>query len=306
MNYLIQPIDFFDHNGASMQIHSLRTYYWVNRLGSFRKAAEVLNISQPTVSARIRGLEEELGVPLMLRDAGLSLTPQGEELLNYARQVLRLTDDLSFQNGPQSRVARLRLGANGPVAATWLMALVDHMEARHPALRLEIEVNQSATLLKHLATGQLDLGFLSTDTTHPDLKLAPLGQFAMIWVGSPRRYGPTLDNDALSRSPIIGYNWESPIHDSTRVPAYGPGRHRRFTHSDSLFMMIRLAVNGMGLALVPELAVLQELENGQLTRIGVERPPSPLKVSAAYRRESLSTSAQDALTFAGNAMLSKS
>ena len=61
-----------------MQIHSLRTFYWVNRLGSFRKAAEALNISQPSVSARIRGLEEELGVTLMLRDAGLSLTPRAQ------------------------------------------------------------------------------------------------------------------------------------------------------------------------------------------------------------------------------------
>ena len=285
-----------------MQIHSLRTFYWVNRLGSFRKAAEALNISQPSVSARIRGLEEELGVTLMLRDAGLSLTPQGAELLDYARQVLRLTDDLSFQNAPQSRATRLRLGANGPVAATWLMALVDHMEARHPALRLEIEVNQSATLLRHLTTGQLDLAFLSTDTAQPELKLAPVGQFPMIWVGAPSRYGGKLDDEALSRSPIIGYNWDSPIHDSTRTPAFGADRHHRFTHSDSLFMMIRLAVNGMGLALVPELAVRQELESGQLARIIVERPPAPLEVSAAYRREVLSTAAQDALTFASHAM----
>ncbi|WP_418593178.1 LysR family transcriptional regulator [Ponticoccus sp. (in: a-proteobacteria)] len=285
-----------------MQIHSLRTFYWVNRLGSFRKAAEVLNISQPTVSARIRGLEDELGVPLMLRDAGLCLTPQGEELLGYARQVLRLTDDLSFQNAPQSRASRLRLGANGPVAATWLMALVDHLEAQHPTLRLEIEVNQSATLLKHLATGQLDLAILSTDTPHPDLKLTPLGKFPMIWVGAPSRYGDRLDDEALSRSPIIGYNWESPIHDSTRTPAFGPGRHHRFAHSDSLFMMIRLAVNGMGLALVPEHAVQQELASGQLVRITVERHPAPLEVCAAYRRETLSPPAQDALTFACRAM----
>lgn len=285
-----------------MQIHSLRTFYWVNRLGSFRKAAEALNISQPTVSARIRGLEEELGVPLMLRDAGLSLTPQGAELLDYARQVLRLTDDLSFQNAPQSRATRLRMGANGPVAATWLMALVDHLEARHPTLRLEIEVNQSATLLKHLATGQLDLAFLSTDTAHPELKLAPIGQYPMIWVGAPSRYDGTLDDEALSRSPIIGYNWESPIHDSTRTPAFGPGRHHRFTHSDSLFMMIRLAVNGMGLALVPEHSVQQELESGQLVRIATERRPTPLEVCAAYRREALSPHAQDALTFACRAM----
>ena len=122
-----------------MQIHSLETFYWVTRLSSFRRAAEVLNISQPTVSSRIRGLEEELGVVLLHRDSGLTLTEQGQELLDYARKILRLTEDLSFHQPATPVETRLRIGANGPVAATWLMRLIERLEHEHPAARIEIE-----------------------------------------------------------------------------------------------------------------------------------------------------------------------
>lgn len=287
-----------------MQIHSLRTFYWVTRLSSFRKAAEVLNISQPTVSARIRGLEEELGVPLLLRDPALTLTEQGEELLDYARTVLRLTEDLSFHRGAELREERLRLGANGPVSASWLMPLVSRLEAAHPGLRLEIEVNQSATLLRHMASGQLDIAFVSRDTAEGALRLRPLGAFAMCWVARPglvEAAGP-LGEEALGRLPIIGYSWDSPVHGPTHAPAFGPARHRRFTQSDSLFMMIRMAVEGAGLALVPAAAVERELALGLLVPVATEVPAAPLPIHCALPRSRASAPALRAARLAEEAM----
>ncbi|WP_010139016.1 LysR family transcriptional regulator [Oceanicola sp. S124] len=281
-----------------MQIHSLRTFYWVTRLSSFRRAAEVLNISQPTVSARIRGLEEELGVTLLDRTGGLALTAPGEELLDYARQVLRLTEDLSFHRSPDVRATRLRLGANGPVAATWLMPMVRDLETRHPDLRLEIEVNQSATLLRHLSSGQLDIGFVTPGAAAPGLRLTPLGSFAMTWVGAAGQFPGRMSDEQIGASPIIGYSWDSPVHGTTHAPAFGPGRHHRFSQSDSLFMMIRLAVEGAGLALVPEAAVAREVARGDLCRITAETPPQPLSLAAAQRRESRGAAAESALRYA--------
>lgn len=285
-----------------MQIHSLRTFYWVTRLNSFRRAAEALNISQPTVSSRIRGLEQELGVTLLDRDQSLALTEHGEELLEYARTVLRLTDDLSFQRSADARASRLRLGANGPVAATWLMPLVERMERKFPNLRVEIEVNQSATLMRHMGSGQLDIAFASSENQNSDLRSTKLGSFEMVWAAAPGLFNGRLSDDDLGRSPIIGYNWESPMHSSTHKPAFGLGRHRRFTQSDSLFMMIRMAVEGAGLALVPKAAVRRELDNRQLIIVEVNSKPEPLSVSILRQRTSASTLVTTAVRYAHEAM----
>lgn len=285
-----------------MQTHSLETFFWVSRLSSFRRAAERLNISQPTVSARIQGLEEELGVTLLHRDRSLTLTEQGHELLDYARKVLRLTEDLSFHKGALPVETRLRIGANGPVAATWLMTLATRLEHAQPSLRLEIEVNQSATLLQHLATDQLDLAFLSEDPQDPRLRLERIGAYKMVWVAKPGLSTTRLSDTELGTCPIISYGWQSPIHDHTHAPAFGTARHRRFLHTDSLFMMIRLAIEGAGLALLPHAAILRELAEGQLVIVEVETKAIDLPLLAARPRSKRSALADQALALAKTLM----
>ncbi len=285
-----------------MQHHSLETFFWVSRLSSFRRAAEMLNISQPTVSARIQGLEEELGVVLLHRDRGLTLTEQGQELLEYARKVLRLTEDLSFHKGALPSETRLRIGANGPVAATWLMPLATRLEAAQPELRLEIEVNQSSALLQHLRTDQLDLAFLSEDPQDPRLRLQRIGTYKMVWVAQPGLEVSRLSDAELGTSPIISYGWQSPIHDHTHAPAFGPIRHRRFLHTDSLFMMIRLALDGAGLALLPQAAIRRELASGSLVIVEVETEAVDLPILAARPRSKRSALSDQALAFARELM----
>lgn len=285
-----------------VQLHSLETFFWVSQLSSFRRASERLNISQPTVSARIQGLEAELGVPLLNRDRNLTLTEQGAELLDYARNVMRLTEDLSFRSDGLPVDTRLRLGANGPVAATWLMPLTAHFEDTQPDLRLEIEVNQSATLLQHLKTGQLDLIFISEDPKDPRVRSECIGSYKMVWVAKPNLSKTRLSDVELGTSPIISYGWQSPIHGHTHAPAFGSTRHQRFLNTDSLFMMIRLAVEGAGLALLPQAAVQTELAEGKLVIIEVETKAIDLPLIAARVRSKRNALADQALAFAKNFM----
>ncbi|SDX12736.1 LysR family transcriptional regulator [Roseicitreum antarcticum] len=285
-----------------MQIHSLETFFWVYRLSSFRRAAERLNISQPTVSSRIRGLEDELGVTLLHRDRNLTLTEQGRELLDYAQKILRLTDDLSFRQGAVPVETRLRIGANGAVAATWLMALAARLEATQPDLRLEIEVNQSANLLHHLLTDQLELAFLSEEATDSRLRLERLGTYPMVWVARPGLYPAVISDAQLGAYPIISYGWQSPVHDHTYAPAFGQVRNRRFLYTDDLFMMIRLAVDGAGLALLPKTAIAAELSAHKLAVIRVETHPMDLPILVARSRMKRNALADQALDIAKDLM----
>ena len=78
-----------------MNYKRLETFVWVASLGNFRKAAERLHTTQPAISARISGLEAELGVKLFEREGGsspIALTSKGKELLPYVEKILYQTD----------------------------------------------------------------------------------------------------------------------------------------------------------------------------------------------------------------------
>ena len=80
----------------NFNLKQLEAFIWVADLGSFRKAAERLNTTQPNISARLSGLENALDVTLMVRNPGsVQLTPAGQGLLVHAREVLRASENLA-------------------------------------------------------------------------------------------------------------------------------------------------------------------------------------------------------------------
>ncbi|MEQ8445150.1 MAG: LysR family transcriptional regulator [Pelagibacterium sp.] len=270
-----------------MNLKGIETFYWVTQLLSFQRAATQLNISQPAVSSRIRALEEELGVRLFVREKGVALTEQGRELFDYAQRVLQLTRDLSFSAMADAEPDRLRIGACGPVAMSWLTELCDGLHDHYPTLRLEIDIEKSANLLQRLLSGQLDIAFVADSSHEPRLRIEKIAELPMQWICHPDVAGGRTQIGAqeLDSLPVIGYGWDSPLHEVTHAPVFGPGRRNRFTTSDSLYMMVRMAIQGMGLICIPRSAVAPELASGMLVAIEVDEPQPSLPVFMATTRE---------------------
>ena len=96
----------------NFNLKQIEAFLWVSDLGSFRKAADRLNTTQPNISSRIAALESVLNVRLMERDAGsVRLTSKGREMLELAREILRTTDNF-IEAASQSSLLNgvLRLG----------------------------------------------------------------------------------------------------------------------------------------------------------------------------------------------------
>jgi DNA-binding transcriptional LysR family regulator len=147
----------------------LRTFIAVTDLRSFTRAAQALGITQPAVSAQIKRLQMLLGAELFDKSApGVTLTVKGEVIVNYARRLLALNDqllDVTTRGGP---VARLRIGLaldyfEGPI----LRALA-RFRADHPDLRIQISSEHSASLLRDLRRGDYDLVVAASDTEQPE------------------------------------------------------------------------------------------------------------------------------------------
>ena len=161
---------------ASMDPHLLPdvlVFLNVVRSGSITKAANQLNTVQSNVTARIKKLEEALGVTLLSRHArGVSLTSGGEAVLPIALRLDALLNDLGYAFGRQmpTKEAKLRLGAIETVAAIQLPRLVSQFLTKSPHVDISIQAGSSSRLVKQVKDGELDAAFVSRAFGLPDFR----------------------------------------------------------------------------------------------------------------------------------------
>jgi len=164
----------------------LRTFLEVYRTRHFGRAAENLHLSQSAVSARIRLLEEELGLELFTRDRNnIQLTAAGHKLLRHADNITsawnRARQDLTMgDDGPE-------LLSVGAVASLWDIALQDwvHWLRRHcPGILLSAEAHSAEVLLGKLLEGNIDLAFMFDAPQMPELMVAEIMPVPLIMVAT--------------------------------------------------------------------------------------------------------------------------
>ena len=161
----------------------LKTFVTVAETLSFTGAAQLLGLSQPTVSQHIRKLEVEAGRNLVQRDTReVRLTDNGDAMLGFARTILAAHDQASSYFTGSAMRGRLRFGSADDLALTQLPQILRDFRQLYPHINLELTVNQSGVLTRRLAAGQLDLVFIRQGTTD-----APAGRLVrrdrLVWVG---------------------------------------------------------------------------------------------------------------------------
>ena len=192
----------------NISLKQLEAFIWVVDLGSFRKAADRLNTTQPNISSRIASLESELGVTLMERDAGsVRLTSKGQELLDHARDVLRATDNLIEVANQDALIdGQLRLGVTEMIIHTWMREFLRVLKDRYPKITVELTVDLSANLEKDLFERALDLAFQSGPFSMQTSGNVELGIYPMIWIASPEiglHQGEAVSVEDLVSFPIL-------------------------------------------------------------------------------------------------------
>lgn len=265
----------------------LETFVWVADLGSFRRAGERMNTTQPNISARMQALEAELGQRLMDRDAGsVRLTPVGEEVLARARVALKAGEELVLAAGDAGRLeGTLRLGVTEMVAETWLHPLLQRLQAEFGRVQLDLTVDRSAVLGAMLADRGLDLALQSAPFERRTTGQVALGAYPFVWVA-----GPTvgvadrpLTLAQLTRHPILTHARGTFPYDQLAAHLAGQvrGDLRRIT-SSNLAACIRMAEAGMGVACLPRAMVAGSLAAGRLRRLNYEWLPDPLDFAARF------------------------
>lgn len=141
----------------------LQSFVAIAECGSFTRAARQVFRSPSALSMQIRQLEDLLGHWLFVREArGVRLTPEGELLLGYARQLLRLNEEAVIQFLAPSLQGTVRLGAPEDLGTHTLPDALARFAAHHPAVQVDVTIRGSDELLRQLEAGELEVALVTT------------------------------------------------------------------------------------------------------------------------------------------------
>jgi DNA-binding transcriptional LysR family regulator len=260
-----------------VDLELLRTFVTVVHRRGMRRAAEVLHVTQPAVSARIRELERQLDSPLFERlGRRLHLTEAGRVLLEEGGEMLAAADDL------QQKLSRLR----GLERGTLRLATIDavsiyllpevYLEFRraHPQIELIVQVVDSRRVLAAVRDLEADLGFLALPgaaprpPSQPELEIVPICEDRLVCVASPSHTLAAerhVDLAAIASQPLVLYSRGS----NTRAALDAVFRSHGLVpnvvmETESPEAMRRLAEVGVGIAILPEAQIRDVLAAGRL------------------------------------------
>ena len=267
-------------------IGALRAFVRVTETGSFSAVARETHVSQSAVTRLVAQLEQHFEVRLFHRTTRrLSLTDDGQVLLAHARHLLESADEMETVLGRQSGTPRglVRLGtsvAGGLFLATRLPVLL----ARHPGLSVELVMRDQES---DMVEERLDLAFRSGEIADASLVARRAGFLGRAVVAAPvylERHGaPSTPEDLAAHICLI--------HDATAEPAVwrftgtdGPLSVRvtgAFIANDSEAVR-RAARAGHGIALLPEIQLIDDLRAGRLFRLMEDYPSQRVPVHIVY------------------------
>ena len=263
-----------------IDLRNIETFFWVATLGGFRAAAEKLSATQPAISQRIASLESDLGVRLFDRDVrGIKLTAKGRELLSHAERMLQMRRDMQEAARAKSVMSgMLRLGVSETIVHTWLPRLMEHLHDAYPGLMVEIQVDTTTVLKAQLASRQIDLAFLLGPMEEPRVENLYLCNYPLSWVASPKlKVGrQPISLRRLAEWPVITYPSTTDPHRGAADAVAGRVESPRMYGSSALSVIVRMALDGIGTALIAPVILRRELAQGELRILDVkdgEVPP---------------------------------
>ena len=266
---------------------SIETFQWVVTLGSFRGAAQRLNTTQPAISQRIAQLERELGVKLLNRDHRVaSPTASGRQLMVYAEKLIGLRSEMMAEIGARSATRGvLRLGVAETIVHTWLPRLIKSVNAAYPNLSLEIEVDITPNLSARLLAQEIELAFVLGPLSASGVRNRALCDYPVGFLASPALglgNGP-LSVQELAKFPIITFPRKTQPYEIVRLLFNRPELPPIRLHaSASLATVIHMAIEGLGIAVIPTAIVENELAEGRLQLLSTGLEISPLTFSASW------------------------
>lgn len=275
---------------SGIQLVQVEGFLEVARRGSVSRAAEALFITQPTLTARLQGLERELGTPLFLRTPhGMRLTDAGRAWIPFAERALRaLVDGRDALEQVMKASAGHLMIASSPAVSTYVLPeLLERFVAEHPRVEVSVRTGHSEYVVELVLRDEVQVG-LGRAIHHPDLELRPFHTEELVLVCAPDH--PFTKRQSVAMADVAGqrpimFDRTSSYYEITQAAFLSAGVSLRGAMElDSIEATKKMVERGLGIALLPQTAVAREVAGKTLCVVKMKDAPPMQNTIVAFRR----------------------
>src|SRR5262245_1174868 len=255
----------------------------------FGRAAAACGISQPALSMQIKELEEALGAVLIERGARqVRLTQIGEEAALRVRDILRSVDELGdFARASRDRLAgRLRIGMIPTIAPYLLPQVIRNLTRKHPELDVHVREALTSNLIQELVEGRLDTAIVALPVSEPSLTEVVLFTEKFLLVRPGEDEGtPVPSNEMLREMRLLlleeGHCFRDQALSFCNMQSSLP---REVLDASSLSTLVQMVSAGMGVTLIPEMAVAVETRSASVSVARFKDPQPSRTIGMIWRK----------------------
>jgi LysR family transcriptional regulator, hydrogen peroxide-inducible genes activator len=272
-------------------LRQLRYFDALARHGHFGRAAEACSISQPALSMQIKEMEEALGGVLLERGARqVTLTKFGEEIVQRVRDILRSVDELGdFARASQDRLAgRLRIGVIPTIAPYLLPKVIENLSRLHPELDIHVRETLTPRLIKEVVEGRLDTAIVALPVSEPSLTEVTCFSetFLLVRPGSDEGT-PVPSHETLREMRLLlleeGHCFRDQALSFCNMQSSPP---REVLDASSLSTLVQMVGAGIGVTLIPEMAVGVETRSASVSVARFKNPQPVRTIGMVWRKTS--------------------
>ncbi|MDL2402668.1 hydrogen peroxide-inducible genes activator [Rhizobium mayense] len=276
---------------TNLTLKQLRYFEALARHGHFGRAADVCAISQPALSMQIKELEESLGTELFERGMRqVRLTSFGEAFALRVRDILRSVDELGdLARASQDRlVGRLRIGVIPTIAPYFLPQIIANLTRMHDGLDIHIRETLTSRLVQELTDGRLDAAIVALPVSEPSLTEVALFSENFVLVRPSEDEGkPVPNREALREMRLLlleeGHCFRDQALSFCNMRSMLP---RELLDGSSLSTLVQMVSAGIGVTLIPEMAVSVETRSASVSVARFNTPQPSRTIGMIWRRTS--------------------
>jgi LysR family hydrogen peroxide-inducible transcriptional activator len=272
-------------------LRQLRYFNALARQGHFGRAAEACAISQPALSMQIKDLEDALGGVLLERSPRqVALTTFGEEAAPRVRDILRLVDELEdLARASRDRLAgRLRIGMIPTIAPYLLPEVIGNLTRMHPELDIHVRETLTPKLIEELADGRLDTAIVALPVSEPSLVEVALFSEHFLLVRPGEDEGKPMPSSKMLRTMRLllleeGHCFRDQALSFCNMQSSPP---REVLDASSLSTLVQMVSAGIGVTLIPEMAVAVETRSASVSVTRFKNPQPSRTIGMVWRKTS--------------------